>query len=313
METKSITKELLLWLEEHGHKGRVVPAEHLCDLQEEIEGRYKQGFFCTEFYEERLTGFRFRFPDNLPHAKSLIVVAVPRPQSQAVFTWDGKTWPFIIPPTYVAYEETRQRVEDLLASFLAPLGYQVARTALPLKLLAVHSGLGRYGRNNISYVPGMGSFHQLVAVYSDLPCLEDPWREVQMMENCQNCQACLHHCPTGAITPDRFLLYAERCIVFHNEKPGNVPFPTWIKPAWHNCLVGCLICQRDCPQNKEFLSWVEEKEVFSQDETALILEGLPSTQLPAATAEKLRRLDLLDCVDILPRNLSVLLGQGGKT
>jgi len=313
MMTKSMTRELVLRLEERGYKGRIVSAEHLCDLQEEIDGRHKQSLFCAEFYQERLTWFQFRLPDHLPDAKSLIVVAVPRPQSQAVFTWNGKAWPFIIPPTYVAYDETRKQVEDLLAGFLAPQGYHVARTALPLKLLAVRSGLGRYGRNNICYVPGMGSFHQLVAVYSDLPCPKDTWQEAQMMESCQNCYACLHHCPTGAIPSDRFLLYAERCIVFHNEKPGNVPFPTWIDPAWHNCLVGCLICQRICPQNKDFLSWVEGKEKFFQEETALILEGVPLAQFPIATVQKLKRLDLIDSVDVLPRNLSVLLNQIGDT
>lgn len=309
METKNMIDALLLRLKEHGYKGRIVPAERLYDLQDEIEKRYKQGLFDTEFYQERLTCFHFNFPDCLPDAKSLIVIAVPRPLSQAVFTWNGKAWRCMIPPIYVGYEETRKRVEDLLANLLATQGHRVARTALPLKVLAVRSGLGKYGRNNISYVPGTGSFHQLVAVYSDLPCLEDNWQEVQMMESCQNCQACLRHCPTSAIPSERFLLHAERCIVFHNEKPGNIPFPTWIEPAWHNCLVGCLTCQMICPQNKDLLSWVEGNEVFSEEETTLILERVPLAQLPATTVQKLKRLDLLDSVDILPRNLSVLLNQ----
>lgn len=309
METESMTEELLLRLEEHGCKVRIVLAEHLHDLREAIEARHEQGLFDAEFYQECLTEFQFEFPDCLPDTKSLIVIAVPRPQNQVVFTWNGKVWPFMLPPTYVGYEETRERVEALLAGFLAPQGYQAARTALPLKLLAVRSGLGRYGRNNICYVAGMGSFHQLVAFYSDLPCPEDNWQEVQMMESCQDCQACRRHCPTGAIPSDRFLLRAERCLVFHNEKPGDVPFPSWINPAWHNCLVGCLICQRICPQNKDLLSWVEGNEVFSEEETTLILEGVPLAQLPTTTVQKLKRLDLLDSVDILPRNLSALLNQ----
>ena len=130
-----------------------------------------------------------------------------------------------------------------------------------------------------------------------------------MLESCQNCSACLRHCPVGAITAERFLLHAERCITFHNEKPVDVPFPAWMDPAWHNCLVGCLHCQRVCPENREVWPWVEEGAEFSQEETALLLEGLPFDQLPAATAEKLERLDLDAFVDILPRNLNALLRQ----
>jgi len=274
-------------------------------LQEEIEGRYRQGSFDEEFYQERLASFDFGIPDSLPEAKSLIVVAVPRPQSQAVFTWNGRSRALILPPTYVAYESTRKRVEDLLAGILDTKGYRIARTKLPLKLLAVRSGLGLYGRNNICYVSGIGSFLQLVAVYSDLPCQKDRWREVKMMEKCQNCNACRLKCPTGAIPPDRFLLRAERCIVFHNEKKGNIPFPSWMASSWHNCLVGCLQCQKICPENKDFLQWIEGREDFSEEETALLLQGAALDQLPAETVRKLKKLDLIEYLDSFPRNLGV--------
>jgi epoxyqueuosine reductase len=296
------TEELLLHLAEHGCKGRIVSIEHLRDLQEEIEGWYRQGLFDKEFYQERLAWFDFRLPDNLREAKSLIVIAVPRPQSQAVFTRNGKSRALIIPPTYVANEKTKRRMGRLLAGILATKGYRMARTALPLKLLAVRSGLGAYGRNNICYVPSMGSFLQLVAFYSDLPCQKDNWQEAQMMKSCQNC-------PTGAIASDRFLLHAERCISFHNEKRGDIPFPAWMDPSSHNCLVGCLHCQRACPQNRKFLRWIEEKEEFSQGETVLLLEGVPRDQLPATTMRKLDHLDLLEDTDTLPRNLGVFFGK----
>ena len=302
---KRFVDELLLHLAERGYQGRVVSIQRLRELQEEIEERYRQDLFDKEFYQERLASFDFQIPDSLPEAMSLIVVAVPRPQSQAVFTWNGKSRELILPPTYVAYEETRKRVEDLLAGILDPKGYRIARTKLPLKPLAVRSELGWYGRNNICYVPGMGSFLQLVAVYSDLPCEKDDWREAQMMESCQNCHACRQHCPTGAIPSDRFLLRAERCIVFHNEKPGDIPFPAWMNSSWHNCVVGCLHCQNVCPQNKDFLQWIEGKEEFSEEETALLLEGVPRDDLPAATVRKLEQLDLIGYLDSLRRNLGV--------
>ena len=151
----------------------------------------------------------------------------------------------------------------------------------------------------------MGSFLQLVAVYSDLPYEKYVWKSVQMMENCQSCYACSLKCPTGAIPSDRFLLYAERCIVFHNEKKGNIPFPTWIDRSWHNCLVGCLLCQTICPMNKEVVQWTEGRAEFSEEETNQLLHEATRSQLSSVTIEKLSKLDLLEYLDHLPRNLGV--------
>ena len=299
-------------LEQRGFKGRVVSVQRLPDLQRDISGRHAQGLFDEEFYRIRLTFFTFRPPDDLPAAASLIVVAVPRPQTRVSFTWNGRTLPLILPPTYVGYDQVRRQVGDLLTGWLAPEGYRVASTSLPLKLLANRSGLVEYGRNNVSYVPGMGSFFQLVAFYSDLPCAEDDWREPRMMDRCQKCEACLRICPTQAIPSDRFLLRAERCIVFHNERPPEYPFPDWIDPAAHNCLVGCMHCQRACPENRTFLEWIEGDEEFSHEETSLLLRGALPDQLPAATVQKLERLDLLDSLNTMPRNLGVFFGAGKK-
>jgi epoxyqueuosine reductase len=300
-------EELFSQLEERGYQGRIVSIQHLGDLQEEIEGRYSQGLFDEEFYQERLTRFAFGPPDSLSEARSMIVVAVPQPQIRVTFTWDGEPVRYIIPPTYFREQETSNRVREFLAGILEPAGYRVAEAVLPKKLLAVRSGLAAYGKNNISYVPGMGSFYGLIVVYSDLPAQEDNWREPQMMESCRNCSACLRHCPVGAITSERFLLRAERCITFHNEKPGDVPFPAWMDPSWHNCLIGCLHCQRVCPQNKEFLRQVEEGVEFSQEETALLLQGVTLDKLPPAMAKKLEQSDMVELLDVLPRNLSVFL------
>ena len=302
-------QELFFHLAERGFQGRIMPIQHVEDLQEEITGRREQGLFDADFYQERLTWFDFNSPASLPGAASLIVVAVPRPQTRVSFTWNGLSRSFILPPTYAEYRETQQLVEELLTGILAPAGFHVTPPALPLKLLAARSGLGQYGKNNICYVPGMGSFHQLTAVYSDLPAPDDGWQEAQMMERCRTCNACLHKCPTGAISSDRFLLHADKCLVFHNERPASAAFPSWIDPAWHNCLMGCMDCQRVCPEDKPFMQWVENGQEFSQEETAILLKGTRLEQLSAATAEKLKRLNLADDVELMPRNLGVLLAR----
>jgi epoxyqueuosine reductase len=300
-----MTSKLVRQLEEHGYKARIASIQHLHELQEGVEGYYKQGLIDAELYREYLTSFTFSVPNSFPDARSLIVVAVPQPQFRVTFTWNGKPIPVIVPPTYLYSKRTNKQVEDVLAEILAREGYRVTQARLPQKLLAVHSGLGAYGKNNVCYVEGMGSFHRPVAFYSDFPCQEDHWQEVRMMEACQRCSACLRKCPTGAITSERFLLHAERCITFRNEKPGDVPFPEWIHPSWHNCLVGCLDCQTICPQNRDVLQWIDEGAEFSQEETALFLEGVSLDQLPAATVKKLQHFDMVEYLDLFPRNLHV--------
>jgi epoxyqueuosine reductase len=284
-----------------------VSAEHLPSLQAEIQGRLRQRELDPDFFQTRLRWFKFELPEDLPTAESLVVVAVPRPCTQATFRWKGRRRSLLLPPTYTAYDEIEQQVTEVVAALVQKNGYRVAKAALPLKLLAARSGLTQYGRNNIGYVPGMGSFLQLVAVYSDLPCAEDAWQEPQMMPACEKCQLCRKACPTGAIPSDRFLLHAERCIVFHNERPPTYPFPTWMKPSWHNCVVGCLRCQRACPVDNPFLGWIGEREEFSEQETGLLLKGTPRGKLPAETLAKLNHLSLTDYLEVLPRNLGVFL------
>ena len=287
-----------------GYRVSMGSVRHLSDLEQRIKGYYGNGSVDKQFYQERLSHFKFSPPDSLPEARSVIVIAVPQPQIRIIFTWKGKKLPCMIPPTYVTNRETDRQLENLLRKTLSPENYEVAPVLLPKKLLAVQSGLGYYGKNNICYVEGMGSFHQLAAFYTDLPSGESDWREPQLMNVSKNCSACLRNCPTGAISTDRFLLHAERCITFHNERPGN--FPDWIDPRWHNCLVGCLHCQSVCPEDKDFLDWIEEKEEFSEEETTLLLEAKRSRRLPSSLLAKLEQLELVDYVDFLPRNLHVL-------
>lgn len=301
----SFVDNLFVRLGERGFQARIVSVSHLQELQKEIEKLRSHAFLDGQFYQDRLAWFNFQIPEDLPKAQSLIVVAVPRPQTRAIFVWNGQRRPLVLPPTYTAYDDIAKQIENLLAKIFREKGYKSARTALPLKLLAARRGLVQYGKNNICYVSGLGSFLQLVAVYSDMPCEEDSWQEATMMKSCEECELCRRACPTEAIPSDRFLLRAERCISYHNEKKGDVPFPKWMDTSWHNCVVGCMRCQRVCPQNKEVIQWIGEEEEFSEEETALLLEGVPYDNLPATAQRKLERLSLVDYLESLPRNLGI--------
>ena len=308
----SFVDKLFVRLRERGFRARIVSVFHLQELQKEIESLRSHALLDSQFYKDRLARFNFQVPEDLPKAQSLMVVAVPRPQTRAIFTWNGQRRALILPPTYTAYDDITKQIGDFAAKILGEKGYKSTGTALPLKLLAARSGLGQYGRNNICYVSGLGSFLQLVAVYSDMPCEEDSWQEATMMKSCEECELCRRACPTGAISSDRFLLRAERCIVYHNEKKGDVPFPEWMATSWHNCIVGCMRCQRVCPQNKGVIQWTGEEEEFSERETAQLLEGVTQDRLPATTLRKLQRLSLVDYFDSLSRNLGIFFKKREK-
>jgi len=71
--------------------------------------------------------------------------------------------------------------------------------------------------------------------------------------------------------------------------------------------VGCFHCQSICPENRDFLAWVEDGVEFSSEETVLLMEGVPLDQLPAETIRKLEQSDLVGLLDSLSRNLKFLL------
>lgn len=289
---------------ESGWHARVIAIEHLRELQREIEERVASGELTPEFHAERLGWFRHTAPPALPGARSIVVVAVPRPQTRVVFHPEDRTIAAIVPPTYALEQETSEAVGLRLTQLLHPAGHRVAATRLPLKLLATRSGLAEYGRNNITYVPGNGSFHQLSAWYTEMPAEPDHWQEPRMMEACTTCHLCAWACPTTAIVEDRFLIDARRCLVYMNE--GTEPFPAWIKPEWHTCPIGCLECQVTCPINQEHLGRVEVDGEFDAEETARLLHGIPRPELDSALAAKLRLAGLIDYLEVLPRNLGAL-------
>jgi epoxyqueuosine reductase len=290
-----------------GWKGRIVPISHLTDLRNAISDRYEQGLIDEELYRTQLGFLSFEPPEDLPGARSIIIIAVPTPQMRIGFHWHGGIIPVVVPPTYVSYTSRTVSAQAVLAACLRLEGYGLAKTQLPLKTLAVRSGLAEYGRNNITYVAGMGSFLQLVGAFSDLPCDEDPWREPKTLDRCASCIACLKHCPTGAIGSDRFLLHAELCLTYHSESAND--FPDWIDPSWFHCLIGCMRCQTICPENKAVRDWFEDRTEFTEQETALFIQRVSFDQLPAETAAKMKSLEINEDYRLLCRNLSMIIGK----
>jgi len=288
-----------------GWRGAVVPVCRLADLDDAIRERWERGEIDDALYHAALAALARGAAAAWPRARSVVVVAVPTPPVRLVFRWRGRNVPVTVPPTYVGYTARTTTTQDALAAWLREDGWALARPSLALKTLAVRSGLAAYGRNNVTYVPEMGSFLQLVGGVTDLPCDGDPWREPVALDRCASCVACARRCPTGAIADDRFLIRAERCLTYHNEATAD--FPGWIDPSWHHCLVGCMRCQTACPANRAFRDWHEDRGAFDEDETAALLGRVRLEELPPATAAKLRGLELNEDYGALCRNLGALL------
>jgi len=307
MNTKKIMEGLTEKLASADFKCAFVSTRHLPDIRRDLEKLLEERSLYKEFYDEIVTrlGLYWHFdpPVDFPQAESVIIAAVFQPKTSLEFELSGKKYYVIIPPTYIY--NTDKEIVDIMSPYLDQHGYHISDALLPTKLLAVRCGMAKYGRNNITYIDGWGSYYRLRAFFLNLPCTDDHWQEPEAMDLCSKCTACIAKCPTRAINRDRFLVDAGKCLTFFNE--ASYEFPKWLDRTWHNSLVGCMICQDVCPANKDHTSWVMPGGDFSEEETVMILDGVAQDKLPANTAAKLQRVNMLDYYYALKRNLGVLI------
>jgi epoxyqueuosine reductase len=302
--------EIVARLGERGWRAAVVPADRLDDLSAEIERR--RGEIAPAVRDVVDRNLELAVPTVSFPVRSLIVVAVRHACARATFVVEGEELVVPIPTTYCNHDAIQTHVAAALADDLRLAGLTAAKADLPEKLLAVCSGVARYGTNNIAYVEGWGSFVELVTFVSDVAPGDHTWRVPQRISRCGSCSACVKACPTGAIDGLRFLLHGERCLTLHNE--SEAPFADWIDPSWHHCLVGCLRCQWVCPDNLDVRERVAETAAFDEHETDLLQTGVTHEQLTreARLRDKLGDLGLLEYDDLflgvlLPRNLKAVV------
>jgi len=175
------------------------------------------------------------------------------------------------------------------------------------KMLAVHCGLGKYGRNNIFYSYDFGSYAKIYTFLTDLPCAEDaPWFPIERMDSCETCKACVAACPTKAIDESRRIINADVCLTAFNERDGD--FPEWLDKDSHNCLIGCIECQDCCPNNKDNLNKIVKGATFTESETQFLLGYKKGDPMPAELSAKMESTGIwLHFISHIPRNLSALL------
>jgi len=200
---------------------------------------------------------------------------------------------FLNDPSYLAgCQYDYSEIMPIAERELTKGNFSCKRIKIPYKILAVRSGLAQYGRNNITYIHGMGSYYRLVAFATDMPVISDNWQEIEMMPECSSCRACLNSCPTKCIDPDRSVIHGEKCLTYFNESAK--PFPDSVGSNWHNSLLGCMKCQLACPQNKTGNPIVEIENPFTEQELAMLFTANDYSELPETTLVTLQKLNLTD-------------------
>lgn len=287
-----------------GYEMRSVYLARVHEVEAEIMEQKRAGLISHDFYDKALSGFDFNIEENQPNAKSLLIIAAPDQTDYIEFNLTEWTQPLKLPATYHTKNQI-DTIKSIFQTFEKNYGIEFRYASLPHKLLAVRSGLAKYGRNNVTYSETFGSFQYLTTFSINLALEEDDWLEAKLMTACTSCNQCVQACPTKALSEARFTIDAEKCITYFNEYPGA--FPIWVAKEWHNAILGCNLCTESCPVNKPYIDSGAIIESFDFSESQLILSGKPYNQLPSTIQMKLNNCSLTSSYPLLSRNISVLL------
>ncbi len=286
-----------------GAKFSIISGEHIIEIKNDIEQLYHKKKISKEIFDYVSKYFNFDILKSDLSKIYIIIISIPQKITLVNFNIKGKKLDFLIPPTYI-YRKNQDIIHRILLNIFEDPG-KINIAYLPKKLLAVRSGLARYGKNNICYVEGFGSFHRLESFYVEYSLGIDNWTEKLMMNECDDCSLCVRVCPNKCISNQDFVIKAEHCLTFFNE--NNNDFPEWIDIKSHNSLVGCMNCQIVCPVNRDFIKKKERGISFTNIESEFIIKGLKEYEFPFEVLEKLRKIDMDEYLSVLPRNISVLL------
>lgn len=301
-------KEITEFLENAGYRCRLLPAEYADAAVREVRALFDSGEVERGFARHFDSRFDPNWREEDPHAASVLIIASPSPMIVLRFPWRGERRQVTLSPGY-SWAALDREIGERVAEAANRTGARFRPVRrIPLKLLAVKSGLCDYGRNNIAYCGEFGSFLRLSCFAADVRAEEAaPLREAAFMPACENCGRCRKACPNGCMESGRTLIRAERCLPYFNENGGE--FPEWISPGAHNALVGCMLCQLACPQNRGRARTVVREDAFSEEDAARILAGGAWSDLPAGLRETLAGLNLDEfwASGALSRNLRVLL------
>lgn len=281
-------------------KYKIISSKHIIELKQEIDQLYIDKKISKKIYHYISKYYDFKNFNITFNNRYVIIIAIPQKISFITLKIKGKKYDVIIPPTYI-YKKNQKKIYRTLVNIFKEVNYAY----LPKKLIAVRSGLAKYGKNNICYVDGMGSLHRLESFYIHFRFGIDNWKEKILMDECHNCTLCIKACPNNCIREQDFVIKAENCLTFFNE--NLKVFPKWIDNKSHNALIGCMICQNICPINKKYKKTKIKVLSFTERESEIICQHLNLSNLPLGLKGKLKRINMDEYISVLSRNINVLI------
>ena len=294
------------------YKYRILPIGRFPALQKEFDAaRNNSQLGRNKMYLDQIAPLNFKVPGDFPNAKSVVVVAAYSKNMVSNFWLDGNSYRIMIPFQYYNDDLNAEKLKGIIQKdIIKTPGRRVVdiSSKLSLKLLAARSGLGRYARNGLVFVDGMGSYNILYAFLTDHPFSEDHWTSLEILNECNRCHACERTCPTRCISRWSYSVNIDKCLTLYNENPGE--FPNYILGSMHHALMGCMQCKAPCPVNEGIADLTGKLEDVSEEETRKILRGVPDEALLKSLQRKLRQFRAAGSKDqfsILKRNLSVLI------
>ena len=111
---------------------------------------------------------------------------------------------------------------------------------------ALKSGLGWVGKNGNLITKQNGSFFFIATLITDLQIEADP---PFAKDYCGTCTACIDHCPTEAILPNK-VIDGSKCISHFTIELKDALIPDEYKGKFDGWMFGCDTCQDVCPWNR---------------------------------------------------------------
>lgn len=292
----------------NGDQLTVIPIKYLDKLQFFLKN-YENDNELNPFQSMIIKDlYNFQLPKTEFSINSIILVAVYRPfYAKINFNYSDKNYSFL---SFVSSDY--KKMEKYLKIHLKLDNHKMKKAKrLPLKRLAVHSGLAKYGRNNITYINGLGSNFSYYAYFSDIKNESFKWSTDINLKMCDNCDLCRKICPTKAIEKEIFLINNMKCLSYFNEELGEIP--KWIDNKIHHTLYNCLRCQEICPANFGQEKTIINDLKFNHNETVSLLSGKDFNEFSDDLKRKAKIIGIDDWYEVIPRNLKLLLDEANKS
>ncbi len=230
----------------------IAPAEAVDDtMRQQYLQWLRQGYHATMHYMEKHLDKRFDPRALVPGAQSIICLSynyyathtppddrIPRVSIYA----HGRDYHRVLKKKLKRlYALLRERFPHLEGRYFVDSAPVLERQ------WAVRAGLGWQGKNTLVIHPRYGSYVFLAVMITNLELAPDS----PMADHCGRCRRCIDACPTGAITPQGYVLDARRCISYLTiELKAEHPIPEDYRHQWSRWIFGCDICQEVCPWNR---------------------------------------------------------------